>query len=103
VPQDDDRLGARNLARIFKAANNIRVDDGAGHARAEHISNTLIENQFGGHARIDAADNGGVGRLATGGLFHLRHEIAIDGLARRKPLVAGFELWASLMCFDSGG
>ena len=91
MPQDDDRLGARNLGRIFEAADNIRVDDVAGNARAEHVTNALIENQFGRNARIDAADDGGVGRLIAGGLLHLRHQIAIDGLARREPLVAGFE------------
>jgi hypothetical protein len=41
-------LAPRNLGRISKAADNIRVDDGAGHARAERISNTLTKNQFGG-------------------------------------------------------
>ena len=73
MAQHDDRPGAYDLGRIFEAADDIRVDDVAGYARAEHVSNSLIENQFWSHARIDAADNGSVGRLVTRGLLDLRH------------------------------
>ncbi len=92
MPEYDDRLGARNLGRIFEAADNIRVDDVTGHARAEHVADVLIENHFRRNARIDAADNGGVGRLIGGGLFDLLHQIAIDGFTGREARVAGFEL-----------
>src|SRR5260370_26457175 len=81
MPQDDDRLGACDLGRIFEAANNIRVDDVAGHARAEHIADVLVENEFGRNARIDAADDGGERRLVTGGLFYFVPQISTSGLA----------------------
>src|SRR4051794_14910167 len=92
MPEHDDRLGARDLGRIFEAPDNIDIDDIAGHARAKHIADALIKNQFGWNARIDAADNSGEWRLVTGRLLYLRHQIAIDGLARREPLVSGLEL-----------
>jgi len=37
----------------------------------------LIEHQLGGTREIDAADDGGERRLVTGGLLHLRHQVAM--------------------------
>ena len=65
VPEHDNRLGALDLGCIFEAADNIRVDDVAGDARAEHIADAQVENQFGRNAGIDAADNGGERCLAA--------------------------------------
>src|SRR3954447_12420268 len=63
MSKHDDGFWARNLGGIFQAADDIGVDAIAGDARAEHVSDALVEYEFRRHAGIDAADDRGEWRL----------------------------------------
>ena len=88
MTEDDDGLGADKLAREFKAADDVGVDEIAGNPRGEDRSQPLIEHQFGRHAAVDAAHDRGKRRLTGRGGPNLRHQIAIDGLAGHEALIA---------------
>ena len=72
-------VGVSHVMRV--ASIGPRDIDGVVVHATTIVTNALIENQFGWNARIDAADNSGVGRLIAGCLLDLGHQIAIDGLA----------------------
>ena len=88
MAEDDNRLGAGELAREFEAADDVGINEIAGDACREDRSQALIEHQLGRHAAVDAANDRGKRCLTLRGLPHLLHQIAVDGLARRKALIA---------------
>ncbi len=65
------------------------TDDVARHADHEQIADPLIEDQFGCHSRVSAADDDGKGRLPLREGREVRgRPSGVDELAADEPLVA---------------
>src|SRR5581483_7768738 len=67
MAQDEHELGAGDGAAVFDAAEYFAAQDVAGDAHAENVAQREVEDDFGGGARVDAAENDGHGVLAVGG------------------------------------
>jgi len=91
VSEDEHELCAGGRAGEFHTAEHVVVDDVAGDAADESVANAGIEDNFGGNAGIEAAENDSGGILAgsAGALF--REVIAGSHFGRTEALVAFFE------------
>ena len=92
VTEDDDCLRAGLGRGEFKAPQNVVVQDISRDAGAENIADALVENDFIGTARVDAAQDGGEGILTARGLSVLGHEIAVAALAGCESGIAFLQL-----------
>ena len=92
VSENDEERRAQMHCRVLERAHHLRRDDVAGHAHDEELAESGVEQELWRHARVAAADDGGVGMLAPGevgqDLFLHRRK---PGLAAEEALVAGDE------------
>jgi hypothetical protein len=55
MADDRDQFRARNFAAKFHAADDVVVQHVAGDSRAEDVADPLVEDNFNGLARVQAA------------------------------------------------
>ena len=91
MTEHDDGPRPHHPGRELQAADDIGVDEVAGDAGGENVADLLVEYEFGRHAAVDTADNGGKRSLTLGGRADLSHQVAIDALARDEAFVAFLE------------
>ena len=91
VAFDDDDFGAGDLAGVFHAGEDLVSGDIACDADAEDVAEADVEDEFGGGAGVDAAEDDGEGVLGVCGAVDLADEVAVEALACDEALVAFFE------------
>ena len=91
MADDGNQFCAGNFAGEFHAAEDVVIQHVAGDARAENVADALVQNDFDGLARIQAAQDHGKGILAGGGGFDVGGKIAVQRMAGHKPRVARFQ------------
>jgi hypothetical protein len=95
VSQHDDELeaAAQVLHRVPEAAQHLRAEAVAGDANHEQVVRALVEDQLDRHARVGAAQDGGVGPLLGRARVVRRDSevlrIDVDHLPRRPGAVGG--------------
>lgn len=63
VAEDDDEWHVEDSDGVFDGSEDGVVEDVAGGAHDEHVAEALVEDDFGGYARITAAEQHGGGVL----------------------------------------
>ena len=91
VSEDEHEFSAGGSTGKFHATEHVVVNNVAGDAADEGVANTGIEDDFGGNAGIDAAEDNSSGILAgsAGALFG--EVVAGSHFAGAEALVALFE------------
>ena len=84
----EDQFHAGDFDAVLHAGEGFRADHVAGYSNAEHVAKSQIENQFGGHSRIDAAQYDGQRCLALCRRVDLPHEVSRKLVARAESAVA---------------
>src|SRR5271169_1126896 len=92
VAHDKHDFRACHLASEFHAAQYVLVSNVACHTTTEDIADTKVENQLGGRARVNAAEDNRGRILSLRSRLSFAHEIAMLRFARPEAFVASFHL-----------
>ena len=80
MAEDEDDLGTEDGCAVFEAGDYLGRGHVAGDAGDEDVSDTLIEEDLDGDARVGAGEHGGEGLLLVDGVvaqdFHVLVEAA---------------------------
>ena len=102
VTKNDDQPSTRGCAGKFQTAEDIVVDKVSRNACTEDIANALVEYQFIGRPRVNAAHNGDKRKLAAARRLDLLHEVAFEHVSLDKSGVALFEHLQGCLRSDRG-
>ena len=90
-PRTTIALAPATCVAYSRLPSYIDIGEIARDPGAEDVADPLIEDDLGRNPEVDAADDGGEGRLLLRRLPDLFHQVAVDRVSAHEPFVAGLE------------